>query len=180
MYIFFVCWILYYECSSGVNKTHKLVYESVPDVPLANYNKEDFSNYWRAGPRVASQWLNHFVSSLEEISMLAGPPKDDAEDDAKGYIRLKSFTDPYAAPDPNNMIRKPLTTEIELDPREFDDFVIKYDTELTFSLKEFKARHCDIYLNIYLDDRAFWHTLKPSDIMFMLISITVEFPWCLR
>ena len=58
------------------------------------------------------------------------------------------FLDSYIIPSVmNSSSKRTLSTEIQLDPEEFDIFRVQEDTDLTFNLKEFKvASHLALLL----------------------------------
>ena len=80
---------------TGVVKTHKLHYETTSDVLHARYNRKLFPHHWTASPKIISMWLAHFGSTMEEVTMVAGPSSDPVQAGSVGKARLlfRSFQD---------------------------------------------------------------------------------------
>ncbi|KAL1915532.1 uncharacterized protein VTP21DRAFT_6656 [Calcarisporiella thermophila] len=116
-------------CRFGIVKTHKLIYEQC-ETFHAIYDKRNCSHHFTISPHTLSNWIAHFHTKLDEITMSCGP----------GWIRFRSFTDEgLAAEQAEDFYKRPLSTELGVDVEEFEKFNVQCDIELTFNLKEFKA-----------------------------------------
>lgn len=70
-----------FQCKHGIKKLHSLHYEEV-DAVSAVYSQDDCRNKWTVSPRTMSEWILHFQSNLEEVSILH----------SRGDVLFKSFS----------------------------------------------------------------------------------------
>ncbi|KAJ3415258.1 cAMP-specific 3',5'-cyclic phosphodiesterase 4D [Chytridiales sp. JEL 0842] len=112
-------------CKFGVKKTHKLHFESCEAIH-AVYSKQNSDHKLIVSPKVIHEWLGYFSQKLEEVTIRCG----------KDWVRVKSFSEPANESD---ILKLGLQTEITIDPEDFDVFDVQYESDVTFSLKDFKA-----------------------------------------
>ncbi|KAI9142555.1 Rad9-domain-containing protein [Paraphysoderma sedebokerense] len=114
------------KCLFGITKIHKLNFSPCTNLH-AIYSKHQCPHRLIASPQILSDWLSHFHNKLEEMTVSF----------ANDIVRMRSFVERVEG------IGKALTmdmqTEINIDPMEFDMYEIQFPSNLTFSMKEFKA-----------------------------------------
>lgn len=96
--------------------------------------------------RTISDVVTNFATSLEEVTLIATPDKlrikSYYEEEKGGVLSccLSAIMHLVLA----EMARMAATTEISLDPPEFDEYTIGVDAEITFCLKELRVSiKCD-------------------------------------
>ncbi|RKP04520.1 Rad9-domain-containing protein [Thamnocephalis sphaerospora] len=114
------------HCQHGVVRTRHLFYE-VCEPFHAIYNKQACRNQLRIASKTLGDWITHFLPRLDELTLVC----------TTNGMKLRSFMDAYDL-DPDDG-RATLRTELSIDMTEFERYSIAAETELTFSLKEFKA-----------------------------------------
>ncbi|KAK7865863.1 hypothetical protein R5R35_003979 [Gryllus longicercus] len=106
----------------GIAKTHFLPVIECETLQVV-YTKDDASNSLLAQVQLFSDTVQNFHSTQEEVTLSVTSQK----------TSLRSYTDGSINPS------KRKSTEILLDPVEFDKYVVNNETAITFSLKEFRA-----------------------------------------
>jgi len=111
------------QCKRSIKKTSKLAIEQ-SEAMQAIYSKEACRNKIVARPKQLVESLPNFHSHLDEITLAI----------AKDGLKLMSYAD-----DHKGTSMKMLHTELHMDQNDFEEFKTEEFTEVTFSLKEFKA-----------------------------------------
>lgn len=126
------------------------------EVVRARYDSARFPHAFSVSPRLISNWLVHFPAAMEEVTMMAGPEclngdgkgggiAETASTGDAGWIRFRSFVEGGGSAGGHGSAtadRHALSTEVQLDPGEFDTFAVRQATDLTFNMKEFKVTNC--------------------------------------
>ncbi|KAK0521799.1 hypothetical protein OC834_006527 [Tilletia horrida] len=144
--------LLRLHCAHGVVKTHKLTYEPKKSLyPTANpFPGAQFI----IGPRTASEWLDHFLSSkggssggggaagsssapgpAGEVSLHCGPEfciVKNKEVDLAGRLENRLG-------DTRGTLLRSIQTQVRIELQEFISYDVNQVIHLTFPLKEFKA-----------------------------------------
>lgn len=110
--------ILDFSCKHGIQKTHELNYQQVESTS-AIYSKSS-PNKFSISPKIVSEWIGYFQSSLEQVSMTC----------KRFNIVIKSFTDDVNV--------RNLETELNVKGSDFDSYQVDDETNFVIRLKEFK------------------------------------------
>ncbi|KAL6066506.1 Cell cycle checkpoint control protein rad9b [Balamuthia mandrillaris] len=117
--------IVHLLCKLGIKKTFKLAFEESETIQ-AVYSKENCPNKIVSRPRLLLDVVGNFHSNLDEISFIV----------YEKHLVVKS----YVGQEKRSGVNKPLHTELTVDSREFEEYMVTGDIgEITFCLKELKA-----------------------------------------
>ncbi|RKF79015.1 DNA repair protein rad9 [Golovinomyces cichoracearum] len=149
-------------CRHGVRKIYRLVFEPLP--PLhAIFDKESAHNYWSISSKVLREFTDHFGPGTEQLDIYS----------EAGRVNFTSFTEKIILG--NEILKKPLHTNIAVDTLEFSGFSVEELLHIVISVKEFKAivAHCAIH-NVMVN--AFYsHPSNPMQITYDFDGIISEF-----
>lgn len=109
-------------CKHGIKKMYKIAFEEC-DSLQAVYSKENCLNRIVGFPKKLLDCINNFHNQLEEISLVVH----------RDVIKVKSHLDDAKA------ASKILQTELSLNPQDFEDYDIRNETAVTFTMKEAKT-----------------------------------------
>ncbi|EMR10759.1 hypothetical protein PNEG_00908 [Pneumocystis murina B123] len=118
--------IVRFLCKHGVLKTYKITYEQCQTMH-ALCNKSLCKNKWKIHSRTLKEYLDHFSSRAEELTLMSQNDK----------LLLTSFTEGLVYD--KEILKQPIQTAILLDKRDFEEIYYEEQTIITFPLKEFKA-----------------------------------------
>lgn len=113
--------LLEFSCKHGIKKTHRLHFQQVETL-TAIYNKQECFNKFSISPKIVSEWIGYFQSSLEEVSMNCN----------QSNIVIKSFSD-------ETVDKRCLETELNVMSGDFDSYLVVEATNFVIRLKEFKV-----------------------------------------
>eukprot|EP01114_Cavostelium_apophysatum_P005130 TRINITY_DN1579_c0_g2_i1.p1 TRINITY_DN1579_c0_g2~~TRINITY_DN1579_c0_g2_i1.p1 ORF type:complete len:409 (-),score=121.41 TRINITY_DN1579_c0_g2_i1:201-1427(-) len=115
-------------CKRGIKKVYRLSYEDA-DALQAVYSKDAQPNRMVTIPKKLLDCLNNFHGNLEEVTLSV----------AQDSVHFKSHVEDSKA------AAKVLQTEMSIATGDFDDLEVGNETQVTFSLKEFKTilNFCD-------------------------------------
>uniref|UniRef100_UPI00398F7689 cell cycle checkpoint control protein RAD9A-like n=1 Tax=Pristiophorus japonicus TaxID=55135 RepID=UPI00398F7689 len=114
--------VIQLQCKYGITKTHNLSFQDCETLQ-AVYTKEACPNTLRAQPKLLTDTVMHFPSTLEEVTL----------DIHSRKVTFRNYIEPDSDP------KKTMLTEIVLTPLEFDDFCVQEEAEITFCLKELRG-----------------------------------------
>ncbi|TQS35889.1 hypothetical protein Golomagni_03678 [Golovinomyces magnicellulatus] len=149
-------------CRHGVRKIYRLVFEPLP--PLhAIFDKESAHNYWSISSKVLREFTDHFGPGTEQLDIYS----------EAGRVNFTSFTEKIILG--NEILKKPLHTNIAVDTLEFSGFSVEELLHIVISVKEFKAivAHCAI--NNVMVNAFYSHPSSPMQITYDVDGITSEF-----
>ncbi|KAG5513971.1 hypothetical protein PMAC_000593 [Pneumocystis sp. 'macacae'] len=118
--------IIRFLCKHNVLKTYKITYEQ-SQAMYAVCDKSSCKNKWRINSRIFKEYLDHFSTRAEELTLMIQNDK----------LLLTSFTEGIIHN--KEILKQPIQTAILLDKRDFEEIDFEEQTIITFPLKEFKA-----------------------------------------
>ncbi|KAJ1659910.1 hypothetical protein IWQ61_001073 [Dispira simplex] len=120
-------------CKHGVAKHYRIFYEPC-EALYAVYAKDQCPNRWLVSPKLMGEWMSHFSTKLDEITMICSPESIVIQSFAEGgFAAIAEGTSARDA------IKQSLQTQFQVDVEDFDVYEVRQHVELTFNFKEFRA-----------------------------------------
>ncbi|KAJ1966087.1 hypothetical protein IWQ62_002510 [Dispira parvispora] len=120
-------------CKHGVAKHYRIFYEPC-EALYAVYSKDQCPNRWLVSPKLMGEWISHFNTKLDEITIICSPESVVIQSFAEGgFAAIAEGTSARDA------IKQSLQTQLQVDVEDFDVYEVRHHAELTFNFKEFRA-----------------------------------------